>query len=209
MEELMEELIKEWIEKNISEAEFQFSCGGDSMGETDLLFYNDKKEVIDMDESNTLTELIYNNVDFYENSDGHYQGEFGTVHITLNEEKDNFEYNKDSTSEYSNSYTDEVVVSLKEEEWNYLNKYVKDVYGEVEIDTFEYKIDFYKTNLHKKIEESIKECLKNEIFDHEFEQGDQNVEVDDYYNIEGLTILEDNKIKFNLTYYKTENECNN
>ena len=25
----------------------------------------------------------------------------------------------------------------------------------------------------------------------------------------GLTILEDNKIKFNLTYYKTENECNN
>jgi hypothetical protein len=29
MEELMEELIKEWIEKNISEAEFQFSCGGD------------------------------------------------------------------------------------------------------------------------------------------------------------------------------------
>ena len=55
----------------------------------------------------------------------------------------------------------------------------------------------------------LKECLKNEIFDHEFEQGDQNVEADDYYNIEGLTILEDNKIKFNLTYYKTENECNN
>jgi hypothetical protein len=205
----MEELIKEWIEKNISEAEFQFSCGGDSMGETDLLFYNDKKEVIDMDESDTLTDLIYKNVDFYENSDGHYQGEFGTVHITFNEEKDNFEYNKDSTSEYSNSYTDEVVVSLKEEEWNYLNKYVKDVYGEGEIDTFEYKIDFYKTNLHKKIEESIKKCLKNEIFNHEFEQGDQNVEADDYYNIEGLTILEDNKIKFNLTYYKTENECNN
>jgi len=205
----MEELIKEWIEKNISEAEFQFSCGGDAMGETDLLFYNDKKEVIDMDKSDILTDLIYKNVDFYENSDGHYQGEFGTVHITFNEEEDNFEYNKDSTSEYSNSYTDEVVVSLKEEEWNYLNKYVKDVYGEEKIDTFEYKIDFYKTNLHKKIEESIKECSKNEIFDHEFEQGDQNVEADDYYNIEGLTILEDNKIKFNLTYYKTENECNN
>lgn len=205
----MEELIKEWIEKNISEAEFQFSCGGDSFNETDLLFYNDKKEVIDIDESNTLTNLVYNNVEFYENSDGHYQGEFGTVYITLNEEKDDFEYNKNSTSEYNNSYTDEIVISLKEKEWNYLNKYVENISGDGEIDNFEYKIDFYKTKLHTKIEESIKKCSRNEIFDHEFEQGDKDVEVDDYYNIEGLTILEDNKIKFNLTYYKTENECNN
>lgn len=205
----MEELIKEWIEKNISEAEFQFSCGGDSMGDTYLLFYNDKKEVIDMDESFTLTDLIYNNVDFYENSDGHYQGEFGTVCINLNEEKNNFEYNKSSTSEYNNSYTDEMVISLKQEEWDYINKYVENVSGDGEIDNFDYKIDFYKTKLHKELEENIKECSKNAIFDHEFEQGDQNVEVDDYYNIEDLTMLKDNKIKFNLTYYKTENECNN
>ena len=205
----MEELIKEWLEKNISEAEFQFSCGGDSMGDTDLLFYNNKKEVVDMNESGTLTDLVYNNVDFYENSDGHYQGEFGTVCINLNEEKNNFEYNKSSTSEYNNSYTDEVVISLKQEEWNYINKYVKNVSGDGVIDNFEYKIDFYKTKLHTELEENIKECSKNELFDHEFEQGDKDAEVDDYYNIEGLTILEDNKIKFNLTYYKTENECNN
>ena len=205
----MEELIKEWLEKNISEAEFQFSCGGDSMGDTDLLFYNNKKEVVDMNESGTLTDLVYNNVDFYENSDGHYQGEFGTVYITLNEEKDNFEYNKSSASEYNNSYTDEVVISLKQEEWNYINKYVKNVSGDGVIDNFEYKIDFYKTKLHTELEENIKECSKNELFDHEFEQGHKDAEVDDYYNIEDLTMLKDNKIKFNLTYYKTENECNN
>ena len=39
----MEKLIEEWKEKGVDRAEFEFSCGGDSMNDTSLVFF-DKEE---------------------------------------------------------------------------------------------------------------------------------------------------------------------
>ena len=66
----MEELIKEWKEKEVDRAEFEFSCGGDQMNDTSLVFFDkENKEIIMSTESKeTLDNDIYNNVTYvYDN----------------------------------------------------------------------------------------------------------------------------------------------
>ena len=82
----MEKLIEEWKEKGVDRAEFEFSCGSDSMNDTSLVFFDkEDKEVIMSNKSReTLDNDIYKEVEFYVNSDGHYQGEHGTVLVEFN-----------------------------------------------------------------------------------------------------------------------------
>ena len=84
----MEKLIKKWKEYNLDRAEFEFSCGSDSMGDTDLYSFKKDNNPIEVDDDfkQKIESEIYNNVDFYETSDGHYQGEAGTVTVTLEKE---------------------------------------------------------------------------------------------------------------------------
>ncbi len=87
------ELITLWKKHNIDHVEFDFYCGGDSMGDTTLRIYDKKgqslNDKIDFERENgsswgtynerilTLIEdKIYADVEFYVNSDGHYQGEW-------------------------------------------------------------------------------------------------------------------------------------
>ena len=67
---------------------------------------------------------VFRNVEFYENSDGHYLGEFGEVTITLNENENQFDYSKSSTSEYSEPYTDNVRVKITKDEAKFIKDYV-------------------------------------------------------------------------------------
>jgi len=72
--------IKLWKENNIERCVMEFSCGGDSMNETDFTLYDKSGEEVICDElTDYFEDIVYKEVDFYEVSDGHYMGEFGQV----------------------------------------------------------------------------------------------------------------------------------
>ena len=57
----MEDIIKKWKEAKISYANFEFNCGGDSMNDTDLIFYDDNGNNIEMKSSRLVTsyQILY------------------------------------------------------------------------------------------------------------------------------------------------------
>ena len=72
----MEKIIEIWKKENIAQAVFNFYCGGDSMGDTDLSFEDSEGiriEFSDTKNEDTLATYfdneVYNNVSFYEASD--------------------------------------------------------------------------------------------------------------------------------------------
>ena len=209
----MEKLIKKWKEYKIEKAEFEFYAGGDSMGNTDLYFYDkdDKTINVDDDFKQEVENDIYNNVDFYETSDGHYEGEAGTVTVTLEKEgeEEYLNFSKDSQAEYSNSYTDEVILQLTPEELNYLKDNVETFHVGYEIE-FEYNRDMFVSDKMEEIENSIISKIKDASNEHEFEyNGEGEIEEQDELDVNGFTELEDNKISFQLNYRVTEYEDSN
>ena len=123
----MKDIIKLWKKLGIQEVEFEFDCGGDSMGDTTLRIYDKKgqslNDKIDFERENgsywgvynerilTLIEdKIYADVEFYVNSDGHYQGESGVVEMTFDEEESMFNCSKSSESEWSERETNNILV---------------------------------------------------------------------------------------------------
>lgn len=204
----MKELIEKWKQFNIDRAEFQFSCGGDSMGDTELYFYDKDNKEVEVDFASEIENDIYNNVTFYDASDGHYQGEVGTVTVTLVEEEEPyFQFDKDAQSEYSESYTDRIQIEFSKEQYDYLEKHVEDIKDNYSIDAivFAYKIDFFVSPEKELIEKSIMEIIKRECDDHEYEySGNGELEDSDYYDVNNIEFLGDNKINFDLNYRVTE-----
>jgi len=206
----MEELIKKWKEYNIEKAEFQFYAGGDSMGDTDLMFYDKDGVEVDVEEDfiGKIEDQIYKNVDFYEASDGHYQGESGTVYIEL--EEDELQYTKDAQSEYSVSYSDTVKIELTKEEHDYVVEYISDIVDDdVDNISFCYSKDFYMTDEMEAIEKSIASKMYEAYQDHEFEHTDDDGNTGDYFTISDLDVHSENKISFSLNYQVTEYEDSN
>lgn len=112
------EAIQLWKERNIQRCVMEFSCGGDSMGDTEFTFYTNEGEIHDDDLESYFDEAVYKNVEFYEVSNGEYLGEHGTVTITLdNEDETLFIYDKESVSEMYQRVTEttEITISLEEE----------------------------------------------------------------------------------------------
>jgi hypothetical protein len=118
--------IKDWKKQNIAYAEFQFSCGGDSMNDTDLLFYNEQGDVVNetCGLSAYFENEVYNEVSFYEASDGHYMGENGVVRIELSDEEDEFHYMKSAQSEWCERYNGELECEVTEDEVKFLTEYI-------------------------------------------------------------------------------------
>ena len=205
----MEELIKKWKEYNLDRAEFEFVASGDSMGDTALYFYSkeDKEVTVDEDFKQKIEDHIYASCEFYEVSDGHYQGESGTVTVTLIKEEDEepiLQCSKDAQAEYINSYNDTLTVELTKEEYDFVNKFIEDVGDNVE---FHYKKDFFMSPIRKELIDSITEKMRIECENHEFDyNGDGEIQDLDEYYMSNLEVLEDNKISFSLTYNVTEYE---
>jgi len=206
----MEELIKKWKEYNIDRAEFEFTCGGDSMGDTELVFYDKDNNEVEVDFNSEIENEIYNNITFYDASDGHYQGEAGTVTVTLVEEEGEepyFQFDKDAQSEYSERYTDRIQIEFSKEQYDYLEKHVEDIKDNYSIDAivFLYKIDFFVSPEKELIEKSIMEIIKQTCDDHEYEySGNGELEDSDYYDVNNIEFLGDNKINLDLNYRVTE-----
>lgn len=109
--------INEWKELGIDECMMEFSCGGDSMNDWNYTFVDkDGTNIEDRGLTSFFDDEVFKRVDFYVNSDGHYQGEAGTVYITLNDEGDDFCYDKEAESEFSESHSERIETILSDEQ---------------------------------------------------------------------------------------------
>lgn len=210
----MTDLIKLWKKLKIDRCECQFDCGGDNMGNTDFTFYDKKGEIASPPElEEYFNNAMYENVDFYVNSDGHYQGESGTVTITL--EDGEFSYSKSATSEYSENISTIIEVELTKKEIDFIKKNVSNINGG---DGFaiNYKRDLILTDEDEKLVEGLENKLTDvaashepDLEDTEFPEGEIQ---EDWYTfttnsehdeIKELTI-EGNKLKIVVTNSVTD-----
>jgi len=122
----LKEMIALWKQLNILDCVMNFDCGGDSMNDYSFTFWrknenNRREEVVEGEEPlrEYFEDAVFKNVDFYVAGDGHYQGEHGTVTITLDDDvegEEDFVYEKKSRSEYNEIQEDEVEVEELTEE---------------------------------------------------------------------------------------------
>lgn len=196
----LNEIIELWKQHNIDSVVFSFNCGGDSMGDTEIKIYS-KTEVFSI-ENQTIHDYfdneVYNNVDFYENSDGYYLGESGEVVITLNNDENDFDYSKSSTEEYSESVVNIIKIPLSNEEIEYINEYVQSINGSYSDDTnFNYKKDFIKNDNHIDLEKSISESI-TEICDGYTPEDINDVDEWYSYNTDNPLVFDGNNLVINI-----------
>lgn len=200
--------IQKWKEHNVSYVNFIFSCGGDSMGDTSFEIYDKEDNLIEVSEiQNYLEESVYNNVEFYENSDDVYMGEDGTVTITLEDEDDEeeyFSYSKVSREEWNETESFTEKINLTDEEVEFIDQYCKDFNGNMSEgdNNVNYKTDFIQTDELVAIEENLITKISNYFDNYEHNLDD----VSDWndYEIDCDTLDKDNKtveIVMNFQHY--------
>jgi len=211
-----EEVIQLWKENDVNHIDFVFSCGGDSMNDTEIVIYDNKDEIIEnKDIADYFDEQVYNAVEFYVNSDGVYMGEDGTVTITLEEVDDDevdFIYSKSSTEEWNETESFSEVINLTDEEVEFIDKYCKDFNGNESEGTnnVNYKTDFIQTDELVAIEENLIAKI-SDYFDN-YEHNLDNVSDWNDYEIDCETLDKDNKtveIIMNFQHYvykETDND---
>lgn len=123
----MKEMIRIWKECGVREAEFHFDCGGDSMNETHWVFLDSKGEISCVEIESQLENEVYNRIQFYETSDGHYLGEAGTVNVKLNDEENDFDMYKSSTEQWSETLSVNEEIDISEELGRLLHKKVASI----------------------------------------------------------------------------------
>lgn len=202
-----EQIIQLWIENGVDQIDYEFDCGGDDMGETTLNILDKEGNSIECKEIEDYFEnKIYDNVEFYVNSDGHYMGERGNVYITLenDDEEPYFSYSKTSMEEYNEREEFDVMVELSDEEIEYVGLYVNNINtGWGDDMNFNYGTDFIKTDRHEELEKSIDEKLTKFYNDYEpdvlgeLSGGDMSLNTNEDENV--ITI-EGNKLKVTLYY---------
>jgi hypothetical protein len=194
------EAVSEWKKLGIDNANMEFSCGGDSMSDYSFTFYTKNKSAVTGRPENIEVESealisffdlqIFDDVEFYVNSDGHYIGESGNVVITLNDDEDGFEYDKQSQSEWSESYEETIHIRLSNSEVEFIKNKILNINGGQDGDaTFNYKIDCVITDEEEELIETLGKRLENECETYEFQdvEGEEedwftwstNQEVDD------------------------------
>jgi len=208
--------IEIWQELGITSADFEFSCGGDSMNDTTLTFTTKEGDVVDDDDlQHYFDDVIYKEVEFYVNSDGHYQGEFGNVEIELQSDDDEpyFTFSKTSQSEWNERFNEKQFVELTEDEINLVKRVIQNMNGagfdEIAIS---YKGDCILTDDEESLLESISDKLNDFAENYDFE----NVEgefTEDYSwttnsNDEQQIVIQDNSIQIEIektfTIFKDE-----
>lgn len=174
-----QQVIQRWKDKGVVRCEMDFSCGGDSMNDYNFkLLDKDDNEVDDDEVKQYFEEVIWNKVEFYEASDGHYIGESGTVEITLNEEDDTeepcFNYYKNAQSEWSETVVNTIGIKLTPEQIAFIEKNVRNINGSQDELVVNYKRDFILTDADEAIQKSIERLVNDETkaFEPELEDED-------------------------------------
>lgn len=174
--------IQLWKELGIVRGEFEFQCGGDQMNDTSITFFNDKGEEVQSEElEDYFDNDIYNQVEFYVNSDGHYQGESGYVYIEFEEDADEeeggrFTYDKQSESEWNESFTEVGYCKLTDAEVEIAKKFVHSIVGGSDGDATNYKADCILNDEEEELLESIVSKIRDfaECYQFENSEGEEN-----------------------------------
>jgi hypothetical protein len=203
-----QEIIQLWKENGVASINYEFDCGGDSMGDTNLNILDKEGNSIECKEIEDYFENeIYNNVEFYADSNGHYMGERGSVNVYLEEKEEEepyFSYSKTSTEEYNEREQFDVMIELSDEEIEYISLYVSNINTSWGDDlNFNYKNDCIKTDRHEELEKSIDKKLTNFYYDYEPELLGENSDADMSFNTneeENVITIEGNKLKVTLYY---------
>ena len=206
------EAIKLWKELGITSANMEFSCGGDSMNDYTFTFYkkNDSKKKnapseIEVDSSELESYFdneVFNEVEFYVNSDGHYIGEHGNVYIELDdsdedEEEHTFTYSKSAKSEWSERIEETMEIKLSKKMSKFVSEFVDNINGEEGNCTINFKKDFIMSDEQEKLVGELETLILDETA--EFEPSYDEGEKEDYYTFttndgddrEELTIKDD------------------
>ena len=132
-----EDLIRLFTHDMVDKIVWEYQAGGDSLNEYNTVFYL-KGQQVEPDIFDP-TDLILDNVDISEASDGHYLGEFGTVTITF--EDDDLVFNKVFQSEWNENQDLFISIKLTDEEAEVAKKIteLRIEVGEEEIDNIEFK----------------------------------------------------------------------
>ena len=171
----LEQSLKLWKKSMIDHCVMEFSCGGDSMNEFTFVFYDENKNVLHSEDITTLDnffdEEVFDKVHFYEASDGHYLGEFGTVHIELNDEGDDFIYTKEASSEYSEAVTEKFTYQLTDDEFDLLSEKISDFNGDSSGLVINYNLDCIITDKEIDILSNFENKILDFVVDVDFEHG--------------------------------------
>jgi hypothetical protein len=169
----MQEIIDLWKKLGVDHCTMTFDCGGDSMGNTDFELYDKEGNVVNEPAiTDYFDNVVYDHVEFYVNSDGHYQGEAGTVEITLNDDGDGFEYSKDATSEYSEEFTGITSVELTPDEVDFVNKFVRTIIGSEETQRVVFKRDCILNDEEVELQDRLVEKINDTAVDFEHPDSD-------------------------------------
>jgi hypothetical protein len=178
----MEEVIEIWKREGIDHAEYDFNCGGDSMNDTELRFYKENKAIKETwGLSDYFEDEVYKKVEFYVNSFDNYQGESGTVTIGLNEEEDGFEYEKSSTEEWVETYSDVLKVEITKKQACFLEDYIRDMSGGGwRLDEINYKKDFVLKREHEDMIQKLRDEFQNNLEEWAYNQDELSEESESY-----------------------------
>lgn len=175
----LQEAVQKWNELGINRAEFEFDCGGDSMNDTTINFYDTQDKIIINDDlADYFDDQVYKNVTFYEASDGHYQGERGVVHIELDNESEDetehsFIYTKNAESEFNEQFTQTIYIDLTDEQATFITKNVSNINGgDSDRTTFNFSRDFIMTDNDEKVMAELTELIDNTACEYEFENAE-------------------------------------
>lgn len=208
--------IELWKSLEISYGNCEFSCGNDSMDETLFHFYDkDDTEIYKAELISYFDNAMYNAVDFYESSDGHYIGERGNVRFELDTDGNGFNYVKTSESEYSEEFECEYHITVNDEQKELINKFINGFVGSRDdgID-YVYKADLLINDIDNAKLELLIEFIRDEV-EMLNPNGDISItdgDVEEYYTFstgnESIGILTDNTVKviksFRITVFRKE-----
>jgi hypothetical protein len=150
---------------------------------------------------------VYNEVEFYVNSDGHYQGEFGSVEITLEGDDDEWylNYSKSSEAEFNEEQTEEVCVKLTDVEIAFLDKNILNINGDESNFSFVFKGDVFLTDEDEVFLEGLENKISVGIRD--YEPSVDEGELQEYYRFNtpenSLYINENGEVVFEVHYSVT------
>jgi hypothetical protein len=198
-----EQIIKLWKELGVEQVILEFDCGGDSMGSTDWTIETATGSIDNQEIEDYFDNEVYNNVEFYVNSDGHYQGEAGQVIIELVEDDDEpyFSYSKQAESELIENVSNDLLIQLSEKEAEFLKKNILNFNGDDGEINSVFNGDLFLTDEDETFLEELEEKILDEIrdFEPEIEEG----ELEDWFTFNteenNLTITDDNKLVVGIT----------
>jgi hypothetical protein len=202
-------IIQLWKEKQIAYAVFTFNCGGDSMGDTSWEFFDKDGKLITVPSEieRKLDNEIYETVNFYVDSDGHYIGEAGNVHVTLEDDGEEvFTYSKSSQSEWSESEDSDMLFPLTDDEKAFIEAHVFNINGgsESSID-INFKHDFIMTDEEEDIVGELK--MKIEDACQDYEPEDAEGELQDWYTYTTNAEEQEIEIRDNHLVIHMSNSC--